>query len=49
MTNFTEIQSAILFFNFQFLAWISGKTSVVNFRFTSVLPVQSQKALSAPW
>ena len=25
------------------------KTSVVNFRYTSVLPVQSQKALSAAW
>ena len=33
----------------KFLVWFSEKTSVVNFRLTYVLPVQSQKALSAPW
>ena len=33
----------------KFLVLLSGQTSVINFRFISVLPVQSQKALSAPW
>ena len=33
----------------RFLGWLSGQMSVVNFRLTSVLPVQSQNALLAPW
>ena len=50
-SEFAEnLQSQIeLFYKYCEIWNLIRQTSVVNFRFTSVLPVQSQKALSAPW